>query len=607
MITKTAHLQLAPERTDGPVVSELIMGINLEMAGFISSALLSNRVRNGKFAGPPNAQTGIAPEWQPFGNNMGGMHAKTIEGMFMSPSQCQMLHCYSGPYGAGLVQSGIPIRKGETLEFKMWAKARHRPVRIAIALRAAPTRAEDGYANAEFVVDTSYWKCFHVSLPIPQTDDNAVLFVLLKETGVILIDQITLEPAGSTGVDLDVQEAILRLNPSAIRFPGGCMSTNYHWRMGLGPRELRPALADPVFKTQTDYDFGPDDYLDLCRILGNTPHITVNVGSGTPDDATAWAAYCQEWYLTRGIESPLAYFQIGNEQYGPWETSHMTADMYVDVLKEFVPGIRKAYPNCRIIALAEPLSTGIAGDPDTPLRSAVLTEAQGYFDVLAINRYKGQWYDDPRDQLQNAVDSAGKIRHELELLASDSLAAGWTPRIALTEWNFWLHAAHWDGRNFFEPDDAFHGIFFANVIHTLARMSEVVEVASYYHLLNAMGLVVKGRNHVIETAIGTLYRLYRSALPGRLVTLRDDHSGVPGLDSLAIEHSGTISLFLIHWNMEETTKVALDPSFGSVASSQTLAATDAYSAMKARPSQFEDGEIALPPLSVTRIDFSRDA
>jgi len=607
MITKFEQLHLSLESAEGSVVSELLMGINLEMAGFVSSALLANRVRNGKFAGPANAQTGIAPEWQPFGNNMGGMHAKTVEGMFMSPSQCQMLHNYSAAYGAGLVQSGIPIRKGETLEFKMWAKARHRPVRIAVALRAAPSRAEDGYANAELVVDTSYWKCFHVSMPISHTDDSATLFILLKETGVILIDQISLEPEGSTGLDLDVQEAILRLNPSAIRFPGGCMSTNYHWRMGLGLRELRPALADPVFKTQTDYDFGADDYLDLCRILGNTPHITVNVGSGTPDDATGWAEYCREWYLTHGIEPPLAYFQIGNEQYGPWETSHMTADMYVDVLKEFVPGIRKAYPNCRIIALAEPLSTGIAGDPDTPLRSAVLTEAQGYFDVLAINRYKGQWYDDPREQLQNAVDSAAKICNELELLVSDSHAAGWIPRIALTEWNFWLHAAHWDGKNFYEPDDAFHGIFFANVIHTLARMSEVVEIASYYHLLNAMGLVVKGKNNVTETAIGTLYRLYRSVLPGRLVTLRGGHTGSPGLDSLAIAHEGTISLFLIHWGMEEFTGVSLDANFGSSSSTQTLAAVDGYSPMKARPSQIEEGEIVLPPLSVTRIDFSQPA
>ena len=604
MMTKTEGICLSLESAEGPAVSELLMGINLEMAGFISAALLSNRVRNGKFAGSPNAQTGIAPEWQPFGNNMGGMHAKTIEGMFMSPSQCQMVHNYSAPYGAGLVQSGISIRKGETLEFKMWAKARHRPVRVAVALRAAPTRAEDGYANGEFVVDTSYWKCFHVSLPIGHTDDDAVLFVLLKETGVILIDQISLEPEGSTGLDLDVQEAILRLNPSAIRFPGGCMSTNYHWRMGLGPRELRPALADPVFKTQTDYGFGAEDYLDMCRLLGNTPHITINVGSGTPDDAVAWAKYCRDWYRARDIEPPLAYFQIGNEQYGPWETSHMTAAMYVDVLKEFVPGIREAYPNCRIIALAEPISTGIAGDPDTPFRSAVLTDAKGCFDVLAINRYKGQWYDDPRDQLQNAVDSAEKIRRELELLAADSLAAGWQPRIALTEWNFWLHAAHWDGKNFYEPDDAFHGIFFAKVIHTLARMSDVVEVASYYHLLNAMGLVVKGKNHVFETAIGTLYRLYRSALPGDLVALREDQANAPCVDSLAIKHDGVVSLFFIHWGMEETCRVAFDACLGSVESCQVLAAVDGYSPMKSRPCHVEDGGIDLPALSVARIDFS---
>jgi len=603
-MTKTnTALELALTDIKGARVSELLLGVNLELVPGNAESMTSNRIRNGKFSGPPDPQTGVAPEWQPFGLNMGGMHARAVEGMFMSPSQSQLLHNYSQPYGAGLVQTGVAIRKGETLELRIWAKARHRPVKVKIALRSQASRDEEGYANVEFLIDSAYWKCFRAEFPIAQTDEEAVFFLFLLETGVVLFDQIVLEPVNSNGVDPDVEEAILRLNPSAIRFPGGCISTNHHWRFGTGPRELRPALADPVFKLRTVYDYGTDEYLALCRTMGSTPHITVNIGSGTPRDAADWATYCHAWYVARGEEPPLAYFQMGNELYGSWETSHMTASMYVEALREFVPGVRAGYPNCRIIALAEPESSGVAGEAPTKFREAVLSEAQGLYDVLAINRYKGQWYDDPAEQLGNAIDSVRKIESEMKLLADDCRAAGWKPRIALTEWNYWLHAAHWDGKGFYEPDDALHGIFYSGVIHALMRMGEEVEVASYYHMLNAMGLIVQEKGRVRETALGTLHRLYRGVVPGTLCSLKGSGLDTEALDCVAISHGETLSVFLTHRATGGSLTVKLGQAFGTVSACQTLAAKELTAAMKSHPNQIENGEITVPPLSVTRIDF----
>ena len=596
-------LELAPTGKKGARVSELLLGVNLEIVPGIAESMISNRIRNGKFGGPPDPQTGVAPEWQPYGLNMGGMHARAVDGMFMSPSQSQMLHNYSQPYGAGLVQTGVSVRKGETLELKIWAKARHCPVKVKVALRSQASRDERGYANAEFFVDSAYWKCFRAEFIINETNEDAVFFLFLVGTGVILIDQIVLEPVDSNGVDPDVEEAILRLRPSAIRFPGGCLSTNHHWRFGTGPRELRPALADPVFKLRTVYEYGTDEYLALCRTLGSTPHITVNIGSGTPQDAADWAAYCHGWYQARGEEPPSAYFQMGNEQYGSWESSHMNASMYVDALREFVPGVRAAYPNCRIIALAEPVSSGVAGAEPTEFRKAVLSDAQGLYDVLAINRYKGQWYDDPTEQLRNAIDSVGKVESEMKLLADDCRAAGWEPRIALTEWNYWLHAAHWDGKGFYEPEDALHGLFFSGVIHALMRMGEEVEVASYYHMLNSMGLIVKEKGRVRETAVGALYRLYRGVVPGTILLLDGSGARAKHLDCLAISHDKTLSVFLTHLATSEPVFVKLDKAFGAAHACQTFAASELTEAMKSHPNQLDEDVILLPPLSVTRVDF----
>lgn len=594
-------MTLAPALPTGEVVSERLLGVNLEMVESVGAFLVSNRLRNGKFCGPADPQTGIAPEWKPFGNNMGGMHARLIEGMALSGVHSQLLHNYSQPYGAGLVQTGVPIRKGERLELRLWAKVRHRPVRLQVALRALASRNEEGYANAEVLLDTAYWSEYRVSLTVTADDPAAVLFLLLPETGVVIFDQVALVPEGATGVEEAALGAIEALAPSLIRFPGGCISTNYRWKEGVGPRHLRPMLPDPVFKGRAEYEFGTDEYLELCQRLAIPPHLTLCIGSATLEEACEWAAYVVAFYRERGEEPPAAYLQIGNEQYGSWETSHMNAAMYLEVLRRLVPKLREIYPSARVIALAEPFCGGVAGEEATALRPLLLAEGQGLFDLLTINRYKGQWFDDPAQQLANARESVGKILADLEQLRDDCLAAGWEPRLALTEWNYWLHASHWDGKGFYEPDDAFHAIFFVGVIHGLARLGAAMELATYYHLANFMGLLSGRAGEVRRSAVGDLFALYREALPGERLEVASPH---PSLDLLAVEAAGGRRyLFLVHGHEGEGVRLSLDSAWGEVVEIRAFVAP--AGAVPMRPVMLEPvgGVVTLSPLSVTRLSL----
>ena len=38
--------------------------------------------------------------------------------------------------------------------------------------------------------------------------------------------------------------------------------------------------------------FGTDEYIHLCRTIGWTPMLTVNLGTGTPEEARNWLEYC---------------------------------------------------------------------------------------------------------------------------------------------------------------------------------------------------------------------------------------------------------------------------------------------------------------------------
>ncbi len=42
------------------------------------------------------------------------------------------------------------------------------------------------------------------------------------------------------GFRTDVIEALRKMKPPVIRWPGGCFADDYHWQDGIGPRESRP-------------------------------------------------------------------------------------------------------------------------------------------------------------------------------------------------------------------------------------------------------------------------------------------------------------------------------------------------------------------------------
>ncbi len=42
------------------------------------------------------------------------------------------------------------------------------------------------------------------------------------------------------GIRKALIDALLKIKPSVIRWPGGCFADSYDWRDGIGPRDKRP-------------------------------------------------------------------------------------------------------------------------------------------------------------------------------------------------------------------------------------------------------------------------------------------------------------------------------------------------------------------------------
>lgn len=115
-----------------------------------------------------------------------------------------------------------------------------------------------------------------------------------------------------------------KIKTPILRWPGGCFVSSYHWENGVGPN--RKPMFDKTWRVEDPNSFGTDEYIKLCRKIGCEPYICTNAGTGTPEEMSNWAEYCNldnEGYYSKmrianGYEKPhdVKFWSIGNENYG---------------------------------------------------------------------------------------------------------------------------------------------------------------------------------------------------------------------------------------------------------------------------------------------------
>jgi alpha-N-arabinofuranosidase len=121
------------------------------------------------------------------------------------------------------------------------------------------------------------------------------------------------------GVRTDVVGALKKARVPNLRWPGGCYADDYHWRDGIGPRELRPKRVNIHWGQATDTNaFGTHEFFDLCETLGCEPYLAGNVGSGTPQELRDWVEY-----VTYDGDSELANLRRRNGRDKPWKLTYL--------------------------------------------------------------------------------------------------------------------------------------------------------------------------------------------------------------------------------------------------------------------------------------------
>jgi alpha-N-arabinofuranosidase len=87
------------------------------------------------------------------------------------------------------------------------------------------------------------------------------------------------------GIRKEVVDGCKELGIGAMRWPGGCCADHYHWKNGIGKERMARIhpISDPANPIWRN-DFGTDEFLHFCELVGAEPILTVNTATGTPEE-----------------------------------------------------------------------------------------------------------------------------------------------------------------------------------------------------------------------------------------------------------------------------------------------------------------------------------
>ncbi len=410
------------------------------------------------------------------------------------------------------------------------------------------------------------------------------------------------------GIRNDVVTALKALKVPNVRWPGGCFADQYHWRKGIGPAAQRPATLNSAWGGVVDTNaFGTDEFMDFIQQIGSQPYVSVNVGSGTPQEANDWLEYMTAAQPT-ALEKERAanghtdaykvgFLGIGNES---WSCGgDMTPDYYVSQLKIYSRFVNNVNPLQQSQNQMLKIAVG-PGFPETEWTEAVMMAWQHHDWSWNIDGLSVHWYTVPNGWPPSTpstgfgVEDYGKtlkstLFMEEFLRKQEKVMDKYDPRkkvaLAVDEWGAWHAPLPGSNPAFLVQQNSMRDAILASLnLNIFARHADRVRMANIAQMINVLqSMIITDKEKLVLTPTYYIYKMYVPFQDATFIPVAFDAgtylqgtTSLPRVDALAAKDaSGKLWLEITNLDPEKPVDINADITGMQVLSAkgQTLTAS----------------------------------
>jgi alpha-N-arabinofuranosidase len=456
------------------------------------------------------------------------------------------------------------------------------------------------------------------------------------------------------GIRNDVVTALKALRVPNVRWPGGCFADEYHWRKGIGPADRRTITLNPNWGGVTEPNsFGTHEFMDFVDQIGSEAYISVNLGSGTPQEAAEWLEYlttAQPTTLAKeraanGHPAPykVAYLGVGNES---WDCGgNMTPEYYASQMKIYSRFVRNFNPaqqeKDRMLKIA--VGPGGAEPRFAEWTETVMKAWQGHqwswdIDGLSMHSYTvPKWPPSMASVGFGEDDYARILKTTLAMndlvVQHSAIMDKYDPQkkiaLAVDEWGAWYAPLAGSTPGFLVQQNSLRDAVLAALnLNIFARHADRVRMANIAQMINVLqAMVLTDKEKMVLTPTYHVFRMYVPFQGATFVPVtlnagtytRGDLT-LPRVDAIAAKDAGG-RLWLAITNVDPNQPADIEASLTGItaksAAGETLTAPrvdsvnsfDAPNTVVPKPisAKVQDGKLSLrlEPKSVTVVSVQQ--
>lgn len=471
----------------------------------------------------------------------------------------------------GIKQGNLLLEGGRSYDVRLVMKGEGQDVTVTVG---------DQVWSIEAV--SAEWQTYTTTLIIAQNNPTSTFAVTFSDKATLWVARASLMPSDNIdGFRADVIESIkANWRPTWLRWPGGNFASAYHWQDGIGDRDKRPPYLDPAWQIWEYHDVGTDEFVNYCRLIDSEPVLTINMGTGSPQEAAAWVEYCngsantQYGAMRAANGNPEPYnirtWFVGNEQFGNWQDGHVDAETYARRYLEFSRAMLAVDPNLYLPGV------GVPSDQFSYWNERVLKIAAAEMDVLSMHWYSVRtmrWEKPPA--VEDLVLAQLAASHEIDIVLQKTVEiadrADPPVPVAFDEWNTYLRAKP---PLFIEEYNLADGLYTGGVMNAVLRRADKVHMSAPFNFTNVMGNYRITQGAVWATpstlVLDLLTRLRGSVAVDCQVTRTPTFSSpeigqqfaydtVPTIDAAATVDltNGTIYLSVVNFDLRNSAEITL--------------------------------------------------